>query len=219
MSKAIIVLEFQSVNYELTVKENEGYNKKKQVLNLKEQTLIKLEELNERYKPKIVKIYRSKLHFQNYVGIIKVGDLSIEILPKVLAKQQITNFDQLSLDEVFKQKREIITKNLLYMLKWAPNLNFLGIDSADLEYTEGFFETVIMIFSRKLLKLLKVKQNKLYINKYDKLNYLREKIDVKNYGINLAQLNKIPCYYHERSLNTLINKTLKFSIYLMLKLV
>jgi len=213
LKKVLTVLEFQTIPFEQIERDKEGYDEKRQILRIRKDTLTYLEELNERYKPKIIKIYRNRLHFQNYVGVIKAGDLSIEILPKILAKKKIKSSNRLYTDESFEQMKQIITKNLLYMLKWAPSINFLGIDVADLEYTEGFFETIVVIFAKRLLKLLKVKRNMLYIEKYNKLNYMREKIDIKNYGINLAQLNKIPCFYHERSLNTVINKTLKFSIF------
>lgn len=104
------------------------------------------------------------------------------------------------------------------MLKIAKYLNFKEIDFAELASEAGFFEIFIYLFAKNLYKLLKIKQNKCYIIRYDELKFVKEKIDMKKYCINPAKYHRIPCIYHELSKNTLINKILKFSIAKMVRI-
>ena len=217
MTHLLTTFEYDTLKYKIINHENEDYfDIEKRILNFTEETIKKLEHLNK--EKKFVKIFRKRITFQNYVGVLKVGNISIEILPKFLAKNKSGNKILSDENKEFQEIKEKVTKNLLYMLKKSKTLTFKEIDYATLDYTKEFFEIYIKLFAKRLLKLLKVKHNKEYIKHQEELKFLKEKIEICKYGRNPAKFHKIPCIYHERSMNTLINKTLKFTTFLMSRL-
>lgn len=218
MIKSLSILEYQPINFRIIESGEEGFINQEKTLFIYEKTLEKLEDLNERNKNKIVKFTNRKIIFQNYVGALKIGDLSIEILPKFLAPRDLEDFDDYN-EDAYRLKKEVVVRNLFFMLQFTPELNFINIDFAHIDYAEGFYETIIKIFAKKLLNLLKNKQFKEYLYKTAELNYIREKIDVNKHLVNLTKLHKIPCIFHERSMNSLINRIFKFTLKIMLSVV
>ncbi|MEM2191955.1 MAG: hypothetical protein QW540_11075, partial [Archaeoglobaceae archaeon] len=66
--------------------------------------------------------------------------------------------------------------------------------------------------------MLKTKQNFQYVRRYDEMRYVRGKIDFKKH-CNPARLHLVPCEFYERHLDNLINRTLKYTCFLMSKVV
>lgn len=191
------LFEFQPVEYEIS--DFDSFEDRK--LLLTEKTMEELEKLNE--ERKFLEIDRRKIKPLNYVGVVKVGNITIEILPKFASED----------------KKDKIAKNLLKMLEFTPLLNFEEIDYVGLfKEKNSFFEILIAIFAENLLKLLKAKQNFEYVLRCDKLRFLRGKIDLKTHN-NPANLHKIPCRFFERQIDNKINRTLKYSCFLMSKAV
>ncbi|AGK61337.1 McrBC 5-methylcytosine restriction system component [Archaeoglobus sulfaticallidus PM70-1] len=205
MRDTITLLEYDSVEYEIVDTEEEGYDESEKKLYMSEKTMLQLERLNR--EQKFVEIYRGRIKALNYAGVAKVGSIKIEIIPKFLIGKD---------SEEIKPK---VMSNLLQMLRYTRRLNIRKVEFAELDFKSDFFEVFVHLFAKNLLNLLKVKHDRGYVRRYDELRFVKERIDTRKYGANPAKLHRIPCIYHERSMDTPINRTLKYTSYLMLRLV
>ena len=105
------------------------------------------------------------------------------------------------------------------MLSYSEKLSIREIDSADLDTEENdFFEIFIYFFAKNLNELIKSTQKKEYIKNSEELRFIRERIDTRRYT-NPARLHIIPCNYHEFSIDNTLNRTLKYTCYLMSRMV
>ncbi|MEM1671821.1 MAG: hypothetical protein QXY92_08620 [Archaeoglobaceae archaeon] len=189
------LFEYKPVEYEIGKSDDiEGDR-----LMLTEKTIEQLEKINE--KNKFLEIGRKRIKPLNYVGVVKAGKITLEIFPKFASED----------------RKEMIAGNLLKMLEFTL-LDFREVDYAELSEINDFFEILIEIFARNLLNLLKTKQNFQYVRRYDEMRYVRGKIDFKKH-CNPARLHLVPCEFYERHLDNLINRTLKYTCFLMSKVV
>jgi len=205
--ETVTTFEYTEFEYEIT----DGKERlKDEKLYLKKETIEKLERLNESLKFAV--IGRRKIKVLNYAGVIGLGDVRLEILPKFLKRRYDKGL--LKSDEV--EGREKILSNLLEMLKRTRRLNVKETDIAMLDKEDDFFEIFVYLFTKNLLNLLKCKVDAGYVRKNEELNFVRGKIDVKRY-INPARFHRVPCVFYERSMDTPINRTLKYVCYLLSK--
>ncbi len=205
-SNIATLFEYEPVNYEIGDKDEVIREDGRIVLT--EKTVQELEKLNETRK--FIEITRKKLKPLNYVGVIKVGEITLEIFPKFIT-DRMGNADL--------TKKDIVAKNLLKMLQYTHTVNIKDIDYANIfKEKHSFFEVFISIFARNLLSLLKIRQNREYVRKYDEIRFVKGKIDFKRYT-NPAKLHLIPCTYHERTVDNTINRVLKYTVYLMSRIV
>lgn len=203
--ETVTTFEYTEFEYEIT-DGKEGFKDGK--LYLKKETIEKLERLNESLKFAV--IGRRKIKVLNYAGVIGFGDVRLEILPKFLKRRYDRGL--LTPDEVEDRKK--ILSNLLEMLKRTRRLKVKETDIALLDKEDNFFEIFVYLFAKNLLNLLKCKVDAGYVRKNEELNFVRGKIDVKRY-INPARFHRVPCVFYERSMDTPINKTLKYVCYLL----
>ena len=169
-------------------------------LYLTEKTIQDLERLNS---GGFFDIGRTTIRAQNYVGIIRVGGISIQVLPKIMRSANIREHQALS------------ASNLLQMLSSSgiipfthPRAAFLDIHRIDL------FEIFIKLFADELQHLIHHTQSREYVRKSDYLRFVRGKITINQYS-NPARMHVIPCTYHDFSIDTLLNRTLKYTCHLM----
>ncbi len=212
-SKVVTLFEYEPVEYCKPDKDEDKDEVKlkedgKPILILSKKTVEELERLNENRK--FLEIGWKRIKPLNYVGVVKSGEITLEIFPKFITDRK-GNADQ--------SKKEVIAKNLLKMLEFTHMINVKEIDYANIfKEKHSFFEVFIGIFARNLLTLLKHKQNREYMRKHDELKFIKGKIDFRRYT-NPARLHIIPCMYHEKSLDNVLNRTLKYTSYLMSKIV
>lgn len=176
----------------------EGFDEKTKILHITEDSFQKLGKLIEDVR--FLEISHDRIHTLNYAGVAKIGSLKIEILPKFSREADI------------EKARPGIMRNLLYMLQNSELFNFREISHADLdEIKNDFLEVIVFLFAKNLAQLLRNKQERQYIRHQDDLRYVREKIVIKKYGTNPARLHIIPCDFHDRSMDTLMNQTFRFT--------
>lgn len=208
---SLVFLEYEEVSYKV-VSNPEEERFEDNTIFLTDQSIEWLEKLNEGQK--FAEIYRKRIKFLNYVGVLKTENLAIELLPK------FTRPIRRSFGEIDLEYRRLIMNNLLVMLSHTNRLTIKRTDIASLEVENiDFLEIFINIFCKKLMEHLRLKQYKDYVKEYDEMNYVRERIDVRKYCSNPAKYHKIPCYYHNRSMDNLLNRTLKYTTFLMSKIV
>ncbi|MGV9142068.1 MAG: 5-methylcytosine restriction system specificity protein McrC, partial [Promethearchaeota archaeon] len=180
MNKVLNLLEYDQVRFEEAQDENkEGLYDGR--LLITRETLDQLEEVN---KPqKFLEIYRNKIKALNYVGVVKAGSITIEILPKFISSK----------DKAFegtdKNTESIIMGNLLKMLYFTGRLKFKEVDTAELRRVDDcdFFEVFVYLFAKNLVNLLKFKQDKKYLRKYEELRFVKGRIDTSRYCANPAK--------------------------------
>ncbi len=201
MKTVVTLFEYQQYRFELAERDHFHND----TFYFTEKTMGLLEDLN-RSKPFLECGLRT-IRPLNYVGIVRAGDFTIEIFPKLFR------------DEKYQEHRKNIAANLLKMLSYSGDLPFREMDMADLHQDKyDLFEIFIRLFSKNLLSTIKSSQKKEYIKKSEEIRVIKGRIDFKNY-INPCRFHIIPCEYYEFSIDNNMNRTLKYTCHLMARTV
>lgn len=189
---------FEYVAYPFELAETDNFHDNR--LGLTESTLEVLEALNA--EKQFLEIGRKTIKPLNYVGVVTIGGISIQIFPKLFRND-------------YARHSRVIAGNLLKMLSYTDSITIREIELADLDTEDiDLFEIFIRLFARNLAHLLRTTQNRSYINTAGDLNVVKGRIDIKRYS-NPVRMHIIPCTYHEFSHDNLLNRTLKYTCYLM----
>ncbi len=202
--------EYSEVKYRELTTEKEKERIEKDTLFLKPKSIEFLEKnLKEINNAKIVEVYRDKIKFQNYIGIISLEDINIEILPKFIKVNSSDSGEDNNLLE--------IRHNLVRMLEYTEWFGFKEVEGAFKEEDlKDLFEIFIYLFAKNLLDLLKSNRDVTYMRECNEIKCVKGKIDFKRFW-NPARYHIIPCYYYDRTTNTIINRLLKYVSFLLVK--
>lgn len=153
-----------------------------------------------------LKVTRHGIKTKSWVGVIKYKNLHLEILPKLISADA-NNDNKISEDE-----RNIILKNLIFMLSYTKNLDIKTNDNAKLSTEKNpFIEILIREFATSLFESLKRFTPKRYVREEENLNYLKGKIKFsENIRYNCTNQAKFYCEYDEFSENNLLNQLFLF---------
>ncbi|KAF5051004.1 McrBC 5-methylcytosine restriction system component [anaerobic digester metagenome] len=175
------------------------------LIHLTEETLQELETLNQ--SKRFLEIDRTVIRPLNYIGVVKAGGITLQIFPKLFR------------GDAYLRHKDIIARNVLKVLTIAEDLSIQEIDAADLATEDlDFFEIFVHLFAKNLIPLVKCSQARQYVTRQEQLRYIRERVETRHYT-NPAKLHIIPCVYHEFSMDTPLNRTLKYTCYLMSRMV
>lgn len=144
----------------------------------------------------------NKIKFINYVGIIKLKNLIVEILPKI------------SLSNDIIKDREM----LMFMLS---KCNKLSVDIKELLNSNilnnSLLDILAKVFSKKLLNELQKGLYREYVSKEEALSMIKGKILIsKSIKENTINKNKMNCKYDEFTEDNLFNAILKRAINVIL---
>lgn len=144
----------------------------------------------------------NKLKFINYVGIIKVNNLVIEILPKISLSNDIIKDRQM----------------LIFMLSKCKKLS---VDIKDLLksniLSNSLLDILARLFSKKLLSEMQKGLYREYVSKEEALSMIKGKILIsKSIKENIINKNKMNCKYDEFTEDNLFNAILKRAINVIL---
>ena len=169
-------------------------------LRLTETMLDDLEKLNG---GRFLDIGRKTIRAKNFVGIMRIKGLSIQILPKLLR------------DEHGETHKKMAATNLLAMLSHSGMFPATTPKASDLDSDRyDLFEIFIRIFAEELHRLIHSTRSRDYIQKSDELRFVKGTINTRQYT-NPARMHIIPCTYYDFSVDTLLNRTLKYTCHLM----
>ena len=175
------------------------------ILHLTEKTIEYLEDLN--HSRPFMECGLKSIKPLNYVGVIKAGELTIQVFPKLFK------------DEKYKEHLPTIAANLLKMLSYSGNVPFRSMDITNLNYERyELFEIFIHLFAKNLLFTLKSSQKREYMKKSEDIRVIKGRINFRKYN-NPCRLHIIPCEYHEFSIDNTLNRTLKYTCSLMARTV
>jgi 5-methylcytosine-specific restriction enzyme subunit McrC len=191
------LFEYQRYSYQIST---ENYLEDK-TLYLTENTLKLLVDLND--SKRFMEFGLNTLKPLNYVGVVRVNEFSIQIFPKLYK------------DKNYQDQIPLVAGNLLKMLSCSGNISIKEIDIAGLDTKNiDLFEIFIKFFAKQLLQVIKFSQKREYIKKSDEIRVVKGRIDFKKYN-NPCRMHIIPCNFHEFSSDNTLNRTLKFTCYLM----
>ncbi|MDG6251156.1 hypothetical protein, partial [Methanocalculus sp.] len=123
-------------------------------IHLTEETLQELELLNQ--SKRFLEINRNFIRPLNYIGVVKAGDVTLQIFPKLFK------------GDAYHRHKDIIARNVLKMLTVAEDLSIRDIDAADLATEDlDFFEIFVHLFAKNLIQLVKNSQARQYVTRQD----------------------------------------------------
>lgn len=144
----------------------------------------------------------NKIKFINYVGIIKINNLIIEILPKI------------SLSNDIIKDREILVFMLSKCNKLSVDINEL-LNSNILN--NSLLDILAKVFSKKILNELQKGLYREYVSKEEALSTIKGKTLIsKSIKENTINKNKMNCKYDEFTEDNLFNAILKRAISVIL---
>ncbi len=133
----------------------------------------------------------NKFRFINYVGLITLKGVTIEILPKTI--------------ELEKGEARNSLLNMLVKSRYI-DVKYSELSHTKLE-DENLLEILTYLFSKKLKKELSRGIYREYINKRDNLSLIKGKIDIKEQIKNISKKrSNIACSFDEFSEDNLLNR-------------
>ena len=141
---------------------------------------------------------RHALRLNQFVGALRVGDLHLEVLPKL---------DGLS-------DPSDIRRNLLAMLAETQDLEVRASELVGfLENAEPFLTALARLYCRRLLEAVRRGLRQDYLLHNELLPHLRGKVDwATHVKLQATQRLEFPCIFDERSEDTALNRVLKAAL-------
>ncbi|QED29968.1 hypothetical protein FRD01_22575 [Microvenator marinus] len=167
-----------------------------------------LQEFDEGHAEESKQIFqwRSKyLQPKNWIGIVQVGSLIVEILPKIYRAPKAPGTEGQETEEVFQRK------NLLYMLSLSGDLPLRDRDLASQSLHKApISETLIRLFAEQLLEQLLLGVQHGYVHQEDNLRFLRGKLKFSQHiKHNFARADRFYTVYEEFLADTPLNRIFK----------
>jgi 5-methylcytosine-specific restriction enzyme subunit McrC len=154
--------------------------------------------------------YDNCIKANNYIGTIKFGENTVQILPKIFQH----NPDKISEDQLLI----LVNSNLLWWLSKASKIkfpkSFTGWDSQSYNLIDIF----IHLFASLTKDDLIYNKHQSYITQEESIQTLRGRIDFSKYAVNYYTGNAhvLPCIYDSLELDNLYNQIVKFTSKLLL---
>ncbi|MCY4356843.1 MAG: restriction endonuclease [Gammaproteobacteria bacterium] len=144
------------------------------------------------------------IKFGNYCGVISLGNLTIEILPKIYGRE--TNKES---------SRDVLVK-MLYRAR-RLKLQRTGSTGINLQ-RHNLLDVFILHFCDQLYAEMTQGMIRSYIERNENLNVLRGRLCIEQHlKHNLAHHERLFCQYDELSVDNVHNRILKFVLNILLK--
>lgn len=154
--------------------------------------------------------YDNCIRANNYIGTIKFGEHTVQILPKIFQQKN----EKLSKSELLF----LVNSNVLWWLSRASKIkfprSFTGWDSQ----SYNFIDIFIHLFSSLTRDDLIFNKHQTYITREEPIQTLRGKVDFSKYSVNYYTGNAhvLPCIYDSLEIDNLYNQIVKFTAKLLL---
>ncbi len=147
-----------------------------------------------------------RIRAYNYVGVIQIKGLRIQILPKICDQDNV----------------EHALKNMFFLLSFTKKLKVKKINTAFFRKCRNdFFEILIKLFLEELEEVSKNSMPIDYVLNEDNLNFFRGKL-LFNEHLKTNVVKKIEervyCQFDELLLDNLLNQTIKYTLKLLKKI-
>ena len=163
-----------------------------------------LEKLERKLPSKAWSWENREVKFSHYCGVISLGDVSIEILPKIYGTET----------EVGSSRDALIR-----MLASARRLKLHKAGSAQISLQkQSLLDMFILYFCAQLHDQLKQGTIRKYVKREKNLNVLRGRLlTERQFKFNLAHRERLFCRYDELSEDNLYNQILKFVLEVLMR--
>lgn len=200
MEKTIIISEYNEIGIKGISKNSSEEDKcrvfidKDNFNKLKE--FIKTNKLDE--DPKFFKVYKDYIIPQNFIGSINIGDISIEIFPKI---------------PLIKDNKDKERKRFLEILEYVEIFNENIYENLEIgNENMPILEIFIYNFIEEVEKILKKGLVYSYINKSENILYFKGKLDLANHiKYNIIE-NKFFMNFDEFSVSSIENCLIKLAL-------
>ena len=158
--------------------------------------------------PEFFKVYKDYIIPQNFIGSINIGDISIEIFPKIpLIKKETNNENEKETNN--ENEKERFLEILKYVETFNENIfENLEIGNQDMPILEIFISN----FINEVEKILKKGLVYSYINKSENIYYFKGKLDLTNHiKYNIIE-NKFFMNFDEFSVSSIENCLIKLAL-------
>ncbi len=154
-----------------------------------------LEKINRKSGCEIFKLLRNEVCATQYVGFVRCGRKTIQVIPKIFQDDSETNLHF-----------------LLRLLQYTRKLSLKEMPLSNLtKFKDDFFEFLIWLYAKNLQELLRHDLKRSYVNIEDKIQYLRGKILVsRQIREEMKSRTGLYCRFDEFTENTLLNQALKY---------
>jgi 5-methylcytosine-specific restriction enzyme subunit McrC len=158
--------------------------------------------------------FKNYLRVQNYVGVIQVPGLTVEILPKI---------DQApaELPELPERTTRLAQQNLLYMLSITQNLPFRERNLASLETKKlPVLDALIAMFADRLRHELNRGVYHTYVHREENIQCIKGKLLISEHiKRNIVRRDRVYVGFDEFDCDSLLNRILKAGCLVMLGMV
>jgi 5-methylcytosine-specific restriction enzyme subunit McrC len=149
---------------------------------------------------------------RQWVGVVQIPGLSVEILPKVDFRLDANDYGSSVIEQVEARS------NLLYMLSMAGDIPTRERDVAELASRKSpLLESLAAIFAKRLLSELLCGPVRDYVRYEENLRILKGKLDVSRHITkNCGHRERFLCRYDEFTLDTPLNRLFLFACKVLL---
>jgi 5-methylcytosine-specific restriction enzyme subunit McrC len=146
------------------------------------------------------------LRTTSFVGVIPIGNWTIEILPKTTK------------DVDKDESRRQAVRNLLYMLSFTKKLTVKEVDVSTLhKVDDDFFEVLIYLYAKNLIETIARNLFKNYVNREENLTFLKGKLKFNDHITrNTVFAHRFFAQFDEFSEDNILNRIFKYTTYLLL---
>lgn len=149
------------------------------------------------------------IHIKNFVGVIKLGDVLIEILPKIYNKNNVRINNDIKTE---------IYRNLYYMINKALKVPYNNIDFNNYNVSSGMILDFFMNLFLKNLSLGLLKgPYRTYMREEENSNYLKGKLLVSKNIIKNPLNTKVYSEFDNYTEDNIVNQIFKFVVQDMIK--
>jgi len=173
-------------------------------ISLADSQLALLDRLTESLPGNVIEWQRNRFRFRGYCGVIQLGDLTLEILPKIHGTESDPG-----------KARTL----LIRMLAAVQKLSLYSMDTANLSFQQHvLLDVFILSFVEKLQNLLRQGMIHSYIRQENNLPVIRGKIDIaQQIKHNLCNQHRTFCKYDEFISDNLPNRIIKVTLTFLLR--
>lgn len=141
----------------------------------------RLEKLNQKNDAKYYTIYSDRIKFKQYVGLLQVGNLSIEVLPKIDKDEEKKKADTKTEEKIKTDTEKKWRDILIDMLRICKYIKIDSIGYAEQKLqNSSLFEIFIRQFLQEVKILMREGLHKKYRKTEDNINFYRGKLLVNN---------------------------------------
>ena len=172
-----------------------------------------LENLNKQSKRELIRLERKSLRTTQFVGVIKVLDYTIQILPKIDSEPESIQ-EEIIGSRPYQKAALSAAKNFLYLLSYVKSIKLHTQSIVSLNKSEGtWIELLTRLFATELITQFRAGFHQDYVFREEVLPYIRGKWDIaKQYSQKPILSEGLFVKHYDYLPDILINQVFKFTV-------